>query len=96
MGDSQKVEPIGQAKPLRQRGRPKGRAVDPQALADVRELLWRRPARTATLLIEHLHQIQDRLRPHIAGGCSWRSRASSGSRPRRSTRWRRSTITSTW
>src|SRR2546421_5997473 len=38
---------------------PKGRQVDPQALADVRVLLGVRPRRR-DLLIEHLHLIQDR------------------------------------
>jgi formate dehydrogenase len=37
---------------------PKGRQVDPQALADVRALLGERPRRR-DLLIEHLHLIQD-------------------------------------
>ena len=39
--------------------RPKGRAVDPQALADVQALLGDAP-RERDLLIEHLHRIQDR------------------------------------
>jgi formate dehydrogenase beta subunit len=38
---------------------PKGRQVDPQALAEVRALLGERPCRR-DLLIEHLHLIQDR------------------------------------
>src|SRR5579871_4845149 len=38
---------------------PKGRQVDPQALADVRALLGERERRR-DLLIEHLHLIQDR------------------------------------
>jgi NADH:ubiquinone oxidoreductase subunit F (NADH-binding) len=38
---------------------PKGRQVDPQALADVRALLGER-SRRRDLLIEHLHLIQDR------------------------------------
>jgi formate dehydrogenase len=41
------------------RGRPKGRAVEPQALTEVRELLGNEPRRR-DLLIEHLHRIQDR------------------------------------
>ena len=41
------------------RPRPKGRAVDSQALAEVRELLAEAPRRR-DLLIEHLHLIQDR------------------------------------
>jgi formate dehydrogenase beta subunit len=40
---------------------PKGRQVDPQALAEVRALLGERPRRR-DLLIEHLHLIQDRYR----------------------------------
>ncbi len=42
------------------KGRPKGRSVDPQALADVRALLGDAP-RERSLLIEHLHRIQDAL-----------------------------------
>jgi formate dehydrogenase len=41
------------------RALPKGRAVDPQALAEVRALLGKEPRRR-DLLIEHLHRIQDR------------------------------------
>ncbi len=41
------------------RGRSKGRAVDPRALADVQALLRDEPRRR-DLLIEHLHRIQDR------------------------------------
>jgi len=40
------------------RSGPKGRAVDPRALADVRALLGDAPRRR-DLLIEHLHRIQD-------------------------------------
>src|SRR5882757_3282831 len=40
---------------------PKGRQVDPRALAEVRALLGSRPRRR-DLLIEHLHLIQDRYR----------------------------------
>ena len=40
------------------RGQPKGRAADPQALAQVRALLGDAPRRR-DLLIEHLHRIQD-------------------------------------
>jgi len=40
------------------KGRPKGRAVDADALADVRMLLGDAP-RERSLLIEHLHRIQD-------------------------------------
>jgi formate dehydrogenase beta subunit len=42
----------------RPRRTPKGRQVDPQALAEVRALLGERPRRR-DLLIEHLHLIQD-------------------------------------
>ena len=41
------------------RSTPKGRAVDPRALEDVRALLGEAPRRR-DLLIEHLHKIQDR------------------------------------
>jgi formate dehydrogenase beta subunit len=43
----------------RKRQQPKGRRVDPQALAEVRELLDDAP-RQRDQLIEHLHKIQDR------------------------------------
>jgi formate dehydrogenase beta subunit len=43
----------------RKRQQPKGRRVDPQALAEVRALLDDEP-RQRDLLIEHLHKIQDR------------------------------------
>ena len=43
----------------RVRGKPKGRAVDPQAREEVRALLGNEPRRR-DLLIEHLHKIQDR------------------------------------
>jgi formate dehydrogenase len=56
MAQSQKVEPISRGP--RKRAKPKGRAVDPQALIDVRELLGDAP-RDADLLIEHLHRLQD-------------------------------------
>ncbi len=55
----------------RRRGRPqpKGRAVDPQVLAEVRAMLGALPRRR-DLLIEHLHRIQDTLgclpAPHLA------------------------------
>src|SRR5437879_615912 len=38
---------------------PKGRQVDPRALAEVRALIGSRPLRR-DLLIEHLHLVQDR------------------------------------
>src|SRR5437868_5763352 len=51
------------------RTRPKGRAVDPQALADVRAMLGDMPRRR-DLLIECLHRIQDSYgcltAPHLA------------------------------
>jgi formate dehydrogenase beta subunit len=40
------------------RGKPKGRVVDPRALAEMRALLGNEPRRR-DLLIEHLHKIQD-------------------------------------
>src|SRR4026209_373195 len=49
----------GGGKRGRVRSKPKGRAVDPQARADVRSLLGDAPRRR-DLLIEHLHKIQDR------------------------------------
>ena len=45
----------------RGRFRPKGRAVEPKALAEVRAVLGERPRRR-DLLIEHLHLLQDRYR----------------------------------
>ncbi|MCS0630692.1 NAD(P)H-dependent oxidoreductase subunit E [Telluria mixta] len=55
------VIPIAAQGPSRQRKReaPKGRRVDPQALADVQAALGEAPRRR-DLLIEHLHKIQDR------------------------------------
>ena len=44
---------------MTRRGKPKGRAVDAKALAEVQALLGRQPRRR-DLLIEHLHRIQDR------------------------------------
>ena len=57
----QKVIPIVAAAPTRERKRrhPKGRRVDPAALAEVRALLGDAPRRR-DLLIEHLHRINDR------------------------------------
>src|SRR5580658_2268688 len=49
----------GQAGRRRPPRTPKGRQVDPRALAEVRELLGERERRR-DLLIEHLHLIQDR------------------------------------
>jgi formate dehydrogenase beta subunit len=48
----------GAGRKRRSRGTPKGRQVDPAALAQVRALLGERPRRR-DLLIEHLHRIQD-------------------------------------
>ncbi|MFS2214855.1 NADH-ubiquinone oxidoreductase-F iron-sulfur binding region domain-containing protein [Telluria sp. Tellsp104] len=55
------VIPIAAQGPSRQRKReaPKGRRVDPQALAEVQAALGDAPRRR-DLLIEHLHRIQDR------------------------------------
>src|SRR5262245_32472874 len=44
---------------MKARGKLKGRQADPQALAEVRELLGKE-SRQRDLLIEHLHKIQDR------------------------------------
>src|SRR5580692_12745058 len=44
---------------VKRRGAPKGRVVDPRALAEVKALLGDEPRRR-DLLIEHLHKIQDR------------------------------------
>jgi NADH:ubiquinone oxidoreductase subunit F (NADH-binding)/NADH:ubiquinone oxidoreductase subunit E len=41
------------------RGKPKGRAVDPRALAEIQDLLGDAPRRR-DLLVEYLHRIQDR------------------------------------
>ncbi len=53
----------------RKRSAPKGRAVDPAALADVQRLLGTVP-RARDLLIEHLHKLQDHFghlsAPHLA------------------------------
>lgn len=56
------MEHDGEQKRRRPKGlrtRPKGRAVDPQALEEVQALLGDEPRRR-DLLIEHLHKIQDR------------------------------------
>jgi formate dehydrogenase len=52
------------------RSKPKGRAVDPTALEEVRALLGAAPRRR-DLLIEHLHKIQDRYQC-LAPRISWR------------------------
>src|SRR5512132_1422948 len=56
-----KVIPIVPTEARRQRKReaPRGRRVDPTALADVRQLLGG-ASRQRDLLIEHLHRLQDR------------------------------------
>jgi NADH:ubiquinone oxidoreductase subunit E len=61
----------GRRKPPRT---PKGRQVDPAALAEVQALLTDRP-RKRDLLIEHLHLIQDHY-GHLAAGhlAGWRLR----------------------
>src|SRR6186713_2742491 len=53
------VEIPSKRKRSRVRGTPKGRAVDPKALEEVRTLLGDAPRRR-DLLIEHLHKIQDK------------------------------------
>jgi formate dehydrogenase len=53
------VEPPVRGKRSRVRGKPKGRAVDPNAREEVQVLLGNEPRRR-DLLIEHLHKIQDR------------------------------------
>ncbi len=55
---SRNAEPLQKPLGRNRRGRPKGRAVDPEALAEVRALLNGAP-RDRDLLIEHLHRIQD-------------------------------------
>src|SRR6516162_7902048 len=57
----QTLPPAGRGQGGRRRGRrtPKGRQVDPQALAEIRSLLGERERRR-DLLIEHLHLIQDK------------------------------------
>ena len=68
---NQMIIPIRVEGASRQRKReaPKGRRVDPAALAQVQELLGGE-SRQADLLIEHLHKIQDRFgclsAPHLA------------------------------
>jgi formate dehydrogenase beta subunit len=58
---NQMIIPIAVQGPTRQRRReaPKGRQVDPVALAEVQELLGD-ASRASDMLIEHLHKIQDR------------------------------------
>jgi formate dehydrogenase beta subunit len=67
IGDTIGEPPVGRRRPKRT---PKGRQVDPKALAEVRELLGT-AQRRRDLLIEHLHLIQDRYghlsAAHLAG-----------------------------
>ncbi len=56
--DAEKAGAMQGASKQRKREAPKGRRVDPQALVEVQALLGDAP-RTADLLIEHLHKIQD-------------------------------------
>lgn len=68
---SHKIIPIASAAPSRERKRrqPKGRRVDPAALAEVQSLLGARPRRR-DLLIEYLHLLNDHYgflgAPHLA------------------------------
>src|SRR5215207_774418 len=57
---SSRIIPIADAAGAKRKKRstPKGRMVDPQALAEVRQLLGDDPRR-ADLLIEYLHRVQD-------------------------------------
>src|SRR5215468_3266655 len=57
--DARTDDRAGLGRRNRPRRTPKGRQVDPQALAEVRALLGTR-SRQRDLLIEHLHLIQDR------------------------------------
>ena len=59
MTDTATIDISGLRKGRGPRGRPKGRALDPQAAAEVEALLGDAPRRR-DLLIEHLHRIQDR------------------------------------
>ena len=65
---SSAVEAPPRSKRSRVRGKPKGRAVDPNAREEVRALLGNEPRRR-DLLIEHLHKLQDRFgylsAPHL-------------------------------
>ncbi len=57
---NERLRPSGttSSKPIRVRPQPKGRQVEPGALAEVQQLLGDAPRRR-DLLIEHLHKIQD-------------------------------------
>ncbi len=59
MTDTATIDTSGLRRGRGPRGRPKGRALDPQAAAEVAALLGDAPRRR-DLLIEHLHRIQDR------------------------------------
>ena len=59
MNDQSVVDISGLDRKRRARAHPKGRPVDPEALAEIRDLLGSAPRRR-DLLIEFLHRIQDR------------------------------------
>jgi NADH:ubiquinone oxidoreductase subunit F (NADH-binding)/NADH:ubiquinone oxidoreductase subunit E len=64
-GDARLLDNVVQhGDPMKVRSSPKGRRVDPKALAEVRKLLGSAPRRR-DLLIEHLHRIQDK-RGHLS------------------------------
>jgi formate dehydrogenase len=65
MNEQSIVDISGLDKKRRARAHPKGRPVEPQALAEIRALLGEAPRRR-DLLIEFLHRIQDRY-GHISG-----------------------------
>src|SRR5689334_6313439 len=65
MNEQSVVDISGLDRKRRARAHPKGRPVEPQALADIRALLGEAPRRR-DLLIEFLHRIQDRY-GHISG-----------------------------
>ncbi len=59
MNERATIDVSGLSRKRGARGQPKGRAVDPRALSEVRALLGDAPRRR-DLLVEHLHRIQDR------------------------------------
>jgi formate dehydrogenase len=65
MNDQSVVDISGLDRKRRARAHPKGRPVEPQTLAEIRDLLGSAPRRR-DLLIEFLHRIQDR-NGHISG-----------------------------
>ena len=65
MNEQSVVDISGLDRKRRARAHPKGRPVEPQALAEIRALLGEAPRRR-DLLIEFLHRIQDRY-GHISG-----------------------------